>query len=246
MRNHVTFATGKGILVKEHGDAIHDSAAPNNPFEARRSRPIAVAGFGTALQAVSPSKPPPTTPLAALPPSLRDGSASEGTLLTFDPTRFSSRFLRLETPTRVACHTNCSQSTQGTAFLTPAIRGGEAVTLRIRCNAKPGRMRYFIGCAPAPFDVDAGQAAVQASGYSLENLKAGPNCPAQPCGGSAPPCFHTGSVVTMWIDLQTSPGSVRWEVDTTGVVHTVRVDPNTPELLAFVSLYNREAVFELM
>jgi hypothetical protein len=39
---------------------------------------------------------------------------------------------------------------------------------------------------------------------------------------------------------------VRWEVDTTGVVHTVRVDPNTPELFAFVSLYNREAVFELM
>ena len=164
---------------------------------------------------------------------------------TFDAKLCSSRYLRLETPTRIQCHTNCSQTSQGTAFITPAVHAGESVIIRIRCLSKPGRMRYFIGCAPIPFNVDAGLSVIQAAGYSLENLKASPNRPGQPCGVSAPPCFHTGSIVTMCIDLQTFPGSVRWEVDTSGVVHTAKL-PNISELFPFVSLYNRDAVFELV
>ena len=175
-----------------------------------------------------------------------DGSAGEDTAPTFDPTRFSSRFLRLTSATAISCHANCSQSAQGTAFLTPAIRAGGVVALKIRCSNKPGRMRYFIGCAPERFDVDAGQAAIQAASYSLENLKAGPNRPGKPCGGSAPPCFHTSSVITMRIDLRSSPGTVSWEVDTTGVTQSASVDPKTKELHPFVSLYNREALFELV
>ena len=58
-------------------------------------------------------------------------------------------------------------------------------------------MRYFVGCAPTRFDADAGQAAIQIASYSLENLKAAPHALASPCAASAPPCFHTGSVITM-------------------------------------------------
>ena len=49
----------------------------------------------------------------------------------------------------------------------------------------------------------------------------------------------------MRIDLRSSPGTVSWEVDTTGVTQAASVDPKTSALHPFVSLYNREALFEL-
>ena len=183
LKNHITFATGKGIAVREHSDATHDSAAPKK-VKAPRSRPNVVTGFASALQLSNPFLPLPVgDPSVPLPAGLDH-------TLTFDPTRFSSRFLRLDGPRAVACHANCSQRTQGTAFLSPAVRVGEDVpTLRFRCSAKPGRMRYFLGCAPSLFDVDAGQAEIQNAAYSLENLKAAPNRPGEPCNVSSPPCF---------------------------------------------------------
>ena len=187
--------------MREHSDATHDSAAPKK-VKAPRSRPNVVTGFASALQLSNPFLPLPVgDPSVPLPAGLDH-------TLTFDPTRFSSRFLRLDGPRAVACHANCSQRTQGTAFLSPAVRVGEDVTLRFRCSAKPGRMRYFLGCAPSLFDVDAGQAEIQNAAYSLENLEAAPNRPGEPCNVSSPPCFHTGSVVTMRVNLRSSPGSV--------------------------------------
>lgn len=218
----MTFATGKGIAVREHSDARHDSAARNQKA-LRLTKPIAVAN--PAVQS-------------------KEDALQQGTL-GFDPAGVSSRFLRLTSPTAISCHANCSQSAQGTAFLT-RVRAGDEATLKIRCTNKPGRMRYFIGCAPARFDLDSGQTAIATASYSLENLKAGPNRPGKPCGGSAPPCFHTSSVITMRIDLRSSPGMVRWQVDSTGVNHAVSVDAKTTELHPFVSLYNREALFELI
>ena len=50
----------------------------------------------------------------------------------------------------------------------------------------------------------------------------------------------------MRMDLRDSPGTVSWRVDTTGVAHSVCVDATTLELHPFVSLYNREALFELI
>jgi hypothetical protein len=107
-------------------------------------------------------------------------------------------------------------------------------------------MRYFVGCAPQRFHPDSGAAAIQHASYSLENLKACPNLPARPCAVSAPPSFHTGSLVTMRVDLASTPGSVKWHVDTTGVSHKVNVERGVYELHAFVSLYNRDAAFHLV
>lgn len=233
LKNHITFATGKGIAVREHSGAKHDSAA--HKFQAPRSRPTAVAGLRPTTAASAPK-----------PMGLREDSDAPQVPLCFDPAGCSSRFLRLTSPSAVTCHANCGQAAQGTAFLTPAVRTGDVVSLQIRCTNKPGRMRYFVGCAPERFDPDAGQAVIQAASYSLENLKASPNRPGNPCGGTAPPCFHTSSVITMRVDLRSSPGTVSWEVDTTNVTHSVSVDPKEKVLHPFVSLYNREALFELV
>ena len=163
----------------------------------------------------------------------------------FDPAAHSTTFLSLDGPRAVRCHTNAGQGSQGTAFLNPAISQGDHVTLRIFCRNKPGRMRYFIGCAPSRFDLDAGQALLQTTSYSLENLKAAPHAPGRPCTASATPCFHTGSTVIMEVDLRRSPGRLVWTVDSTRTEFRVAVDGATRELHAFVSLYNREAVFEV-
>ena len=138
------------------------------------------------------------------------------------------------------------QASQGTAFIGPPITPGRCVTIAIRCRSKPGRMRYFVGCAQTRFDPDSGQAAIQGNAYSLENLKAGPHRPGRPCEASSPPCFHTGSVVTMRIDLGSAPRTLEWQVDSTGVRHRVGLEPSVRTLHPFVSLYNRGAVFELL
>lgn len=256
----MTFATGKGILVSEQRSCgrSHESVGVKAGKVAAPLR----SRFTTATNAVQAAAPQPAETDAA---ATEDVFATDATALAtpsgggetyvapgehsspqqFDPAASSAKFLRLEGPRTVACHTNAGQASQGTAFLKPPVRAGEAATLRVRCVEKPGRMRYFIGCAPARFDVDAGQAAIQASGYCLENLKAAPHSPGRPCASSAGPCFHTGSEVTLEIDLRSAPGRITWRVDSTGVEHTVAVDRATRELHAFVSLYNRGALFDV-
>ena len=197
------------------------------------------------------------------PPAVRLGSAQQVTVdppvddvpaaeaaspFAFDDAGFSARFLSTGESRRVIrCHTNCGQASQGTAFITPALRRGDRATLTIRCRSKPGRMRYFIGCAPKRFDTNAGQAAIQRAAYALENLKAGPHLPGRACGVSAPPAFHAGSVVTLDVDLRAAPGRLTWTVDggSAGRRYEAAVAPSAEELHAFVSLYNREAVFEV-
>mmetsp|Transcript_35476 Transcript_35476/g.82865 ORF Transcript_35476/g.82865 Transcript_35476/m.82865 type:complete len:142 (-) Transcript_35476:8-433(-) len=106
-------------------------------------------------------------------------------------------------------------------------------------------MRYFIGCAPTRFPTSSGQAAIHSASYSLENLKAGPNRPGQPCAGSAPPLFHTGDAVTMEVDLRAAPGHISWRVGGTDTMRTTAVDARVRVLHPHVSLYNREALFDL-
>ena len=234
IKNHVTFVTGKGILVQElgrSGGGCHESAG------AKRGKAAAARSRLPTADAAEPV----AAPVA---PAAQDG-LSTGSERLFDREATSDRFLGLDDPRTVRCHTNGRQASQGTAFIAPPIRPGELATLTIHCRQKPGRMRYFIGAAPRRFDVDAGQAAIQAAAYSLETLKAAPNRPRAPCASSAPPCFHAASRVTMTVDRRRAPGTVSWRVDSTGVAHTVPIEPATHELHAFVSLYNREAVFEL-
>ena len=220
----------------------HESAVAKCGKKAAAAR----SRSSTAAAIVAPASP--MTSVAAVSSAVSaDAMSSTSGPRRFDPAGFSQRFLRLEDPQTVCCHTNCGQSSQGTAFLEPPIRAGERVTLQIRCRQKPGRMRYFVGAAPERFDVDAGQAAIQAASYSLENLKAAPNRPRAPCGGSAPPCFHAGSTVTMTVDLRSAAGTIGWHVESTGVAHSISLDDRAArELHAFVSLYNREAVFEIV
>ncbi len=245
MKNHITFATGKGILIRESsGGRSHESV------DAKAGKPAArrLKSTTTTTQAPQAAKFKDTSVLGSSSNTSATANArheSADPLYHFDEVGLSSKFLRLNGPQIIACHTNASQTSQGTAFLQPPIHVGEAVSLRIRCREKPGRMRYFIGCAPSCFDVDAGQALIQSSSYSLENLKASPNLPGRPCTASAPPCFHTGSEVTLKIDLRRPPGVITWQVDSTGVRHTVVVDKDNYELHAFVSLYNRGAIFEV-
>lgn len=233
LKDCVTFATGKGIHVSET-TAGHDGATHKARLAASRLRP-------TRLPAahVEHGESHLATPHAtAVPAATSDGAA-------FDPSATSVKFLRLETPTRVRCHTNCGQASQGTAFLALPVRRGERRVLRVSCTAKPGRMRYFVGAAPRRFDVESGQAAIARAAYSLENLKARPHTPGSPCEVSAPPSFHTGSTIMMTVDLRDGAGEVAWAVDTSAVSHVAAVSPRVSELHPFISLYNRDACFEV-
>lgn len=233
LKDHITFATNKGVVI---------IASPGKEAVAGKSGEV-VSNEGTSRRAAAPATRP-RVPTPSL-PAKEDITSADHAGVTFGA--LATKYLSVgEGPAGlVRCHTNCSQSSQGTAFLAPQIRRGQTITLHVRCVNKPGRMRYFIGCAPAPFAVDSAQYLIQRSSYALENLKAGPHCPGRPCDVSAPPCFHTGSIVTMRVDLSSSPGSIAWAVDTTGVRHRVSIAADVRVLHAFVSLYNRDACFEV-
>ena len=222
LKDHVTFAINKGIAITE---GHHDGAARMASQPAPRPRTTqALAGGEGAATLEGAGRVSYAFSVAGMSTFLALGSSAS----------------------TLCCHTNGGQRSQGSAYLSPPIRQGQAATLRIFCRNKAGRMRYFVGCAPHPFSPDAGQAVIQRSSYSLENLKAAPNQPGRPCMASAPPCFHTGSVVTMRVNLTTSPGNISWEVDTTGVRHRVVLAVPEAELHMFVSLYNREACFQVL
>lgn len=233
IRNHVTFAVNKGVAITAQALKSEGIAAVAG------TSGEAVTNEGASRRAALPA----TRPRALTAPLRTEAAAPliDPTGLAFGET--ATRFLSVgDKPGLLWCHTNCSQAAQGTAFLTPSIRRGQTLTLHIHCINKPGRMRYFIGCAPAPFAVDAGQALIQRSSYSLENLKAAPHRPGKPCDTSAPPCFHTGSTVVMHVDLTSSPGTIAWEMDAT---HHMVTLADEPELHAFISLYNRDAHFRV-
>jgi hypothetical protein len=160
-------------------------------------------------------------------------------------TGLSSRYLS-QTPGSVLCHANASQSSQGTAFLTPVL-AGQVAELRFHWANKPGRMRYFVGAAPRLFSVDAGQDTIQRAGYSLENLKSSPHSPGQPCAGTSPPSFHTGSTVDMKVDMRQMV--ISWRVTPpngpAGAIQSVKILAKHAELHPFISLYNRGALVEL-
>ena len=47
--------------------------------------------------------------------------------------------------------------------------------------------------------------------------------------------------------LRSAAGTIGWHVESTGVAHSISLDDRAArELHAFVSLYNREAVFEIV
>jgi len=257
LKNHVTFAVNKGVSVRcDGGCGCGGGGGGSRGGATRRGGGGGGGGGGQTddgaarralLEPAPRPRGPPLDDAAAetVPPP----SVAAAARFFFDAAALSSKFLALDASSAslVHCHTNCGHTSQGTAFLTPPVERGEAAVLRIHCRSKPGRMRYFVGCAEERFSPEAGQAIIQRSGWSLENLKAAPHRPGAPCAASAPPCWHVGSVVTLKVDLRTSPGSIEWEVDTTGVRHVVPLRGQLPTTLhAFVSLYNREACFEVL
>lgn len=148
LRDHVTFATGKGIAIGEPkarptvaeplerkgtggdgggGRDSHDS-------QELRSRHAPASGSSSA-----PSMIPAETPLfPVLSSHIHFGE-------------HSTRFLELaNSDTTVLCHTNCGRPAQGTAFFDPPFLAGHCYRLRIRIDSKPGRMCYFIGVRDFP------------------------------------------------------------------------------------------------
>eukprot|EP00392_Amoebophrya_sp_AT5.2_P008935 g8963.t1 len=175
----------------------------------------------------------------------------------------SGRFLSLTGGgTGVYCHTNCRQEAQGTAFFPLPPTTTRAGRFEIQCRNKPGRMRYFVGLAEQVFPGDAGCADIaRHSLVSLENLKADLHANGVACARSAVPCFHTGSRLKVeWRELhsggnaagsaanaQESCVEICVSVDTTKFRKAVTVKRTRgAPLYGFVSLYNREALFELV
>ncbi|CAE8584077.1 unnamed protein product [Polarella glacialis] len=185
---------------------------------------------------------------------------SNGKFLAVDPTK-----------TGVRCITNSRQQSQGTVLISvvgsdddgadahdtdlqPLARGTTS-TLVIRCNKKPGRMRYFIGVCPvnAFSSLAAGSSEIASKSFSLEALKSKPNKVGEPCQRSGLPGFHAGSTVVMQIEYSADGRWMRvgWHVDSTDVDEFVEADLMKlgifkEQFCPFVSLYNKDAEFELV
>ena len=166
LKDHVTFATGKGISISEPSSCAAPAPAPAPAARAggakrRGELPRKAAstggggggggggsGRGHDSQAQRSHRPtaPGSSPIpaAALPTASPPpvGSAS----LSFSFAEHSARFLELANGgSTVVCHTNCGRPAQGTAFLQPVFSAGHRYRLTIRVDCKPGRMCYFIG-----------------------------------------------------------------------------------------------------
>ena len=79
---------------------------------------------------------------------------------------------------------------------------------------------------------------------SLENLYAGLHVYGTKCSRSGPPCFHTGSTVTMTVQRGAKSTGVIFEVD--NGTRREAVIPGSAPLFAFVALYNRNAQVSLV
>eukprot|EP00927_Polykrikos_kofoidii_P050109 TRINITY_DN44046_c0_g1_i1.p1 TRINITY_DN44046_c0_g1~~TRINITY_DN44046_c0_g1_i1.p1 ORF type:complete len:308 (+),score=37.70 TRINITY_DN44046_c0_g1_i1:506-1429(+) len=164
----------------------------------------------------------------------------------FDPT-VCSESLEVITPHCLRCRVNATRTSQGVCFLEPPVLPGQIAQIRVRLDNKPGRMRYFLGVARRRFAVDARDADLRSEGWSIENLYSGVHQERKPCMSKAAPIFHTGSVVTITVDLQDPARSeLTFVVDTTGVQLKAPLPGRSLEGLSFwVSLYNRFAQFSL-
>jgi hypothetical protein len=173
--------------------------------------------------------------------------ASGSTNFRFDP-NFCSSSLEIMSPLCLHCPVNASRFSQGVCFLEPAVQRGERAEVRFSLDNKPGRMRYFLGVARKQFATDGSDALLRNSGWSLENLYAGPHKEGAPCTVKAPPLFHTGSIVTLVVDLRdAAKPHLEISVDSTGANFRVELDGKRIErLFLWVSLYNRFAQFSLL
>lgn len=167
--------------------------------------------------------------------------------------RFDSRAcspsLHVAAPNCLRCLANATRARQGVCFLEPALPRGEQGQLRIRLDNKPGRMRYFLGVARKKFDTDAPDTCLRELGWSIENLYAAPHREKAPCRSKATPIFHTGSVVTVNVDLResSSPPHIDFSVDSTGFQTSAPLPARGLESVVFwVSLYNRFAQFTIL
>eukprot|EP00746_Dinoflagellata_sp_MGD_P150592 gnl/MRDRNA2_/MRDRNA2_82431_c1_seq1.p1 gnl/MRDRNA2_/MRDRNA2_82431_c1~~gnl/MRDRNA2_/MRDRNA2_82431_c1_seq1.p1 ORF type:complete len:243 (-),score=28.45 gnl/MRDRNA2_/MRDRNA2_82431_c1_seq1:91-819(-) len=176
-------------------------------------------------------------------PDLPASSCEAG--FTFDPTSCSS-LMEVAAPNCLRCHSNATRNGQGVCFLIPSVQRGEQAQIRFRLDNKPGRMRYFLGVARKRFG-DAPDSALRAAGWSIENLYAGPHSEKAPCNAKATPLFHTGSIVTLSVDLRDpSRSEVCFAVDTTNANFRQRLPSNIEKVEFWVSLYNRFAQFTVL
>lgn len=165
----------------------------------------------------------------------------------FDSTACSD-LLEVAAPDCLRCVSNATRASQGVCFLEPPVRRGERAEIRFRFDNKPGRMRYFLGISRGHFKVDAADTTLRAAGWSIENLYAGPHLEAAPHRTKAPPFFHTGSVVTVVVDLTDSvKAHASFNVDSSGIGHTVQLPGRTMDcVVVWASLYNRFAQLTLL
>lgn len=159
-----------------------------------------------------------------------------------------SRLLEVTAPNCLRCLANATRASQGVCFLHPPVRRGERAELRIRFDNKPGRMRYFLGVSRSHFAVDAPDSTLRSAGWSVENLYAGPHVEGKPHMTKGTPLFHTGSVVTLVVDLTDSAKAhASFNVDSTGVAHTVQLPGRTLDyVVVWTSPYNRFAQIALL
>jgi len=152
-----------------------------------------------------------------------------------------SRFLKTSDSV-VTCSTNCGRAAQGTAFLQPQLLQGHRYRIVVRVDQKPGRMCYFFGITRRKFSTDAGQKQIRERSFSLENLYSNLH-EERSATQRGKPCFHTGSVVTILVDLVR--GTITFSVDSTGIERSAKL-PKDSNWQFFVSLYNRGASFTLL
>jgi len=169
---------------------------------------------------------------------------------TFSQNKMSSRFLKCFNYSNksIICHTNCSRSNQGTAYIEPSVNHGDYKEISFRIDNKPGRMCYFFGCCRVSklFHVDAGQSIIRQNAISLENLY-GTLHKEQPSTEKALPSFHTGSIVKLIADRR-SKDIMNFVVviDTTGKRFHVDMKNFQEEVVFFVSLYNKKAKITIL
>ncbi|KAK3253071.1 hypothetical protein CYMTET_37662 [Cymbomonas tetramitiformis] len=156
----------------------------------------------------------------------------------FDPANTSSKYLELSDPNSVRCHTNCNRNSQGTTFIRPALRPGGIYKFTFQLHNKPGRMHYFFGISDSYFPTDAGYQEIQKAAYSLENLYASVHS-RKCCSAKGLPSFHTGSTVTMDVNLQEA--TLSFTING-GQTFRAKIGKNK-SYMVFTSLYNREAHF---
>jgi len=170
-----------------------------------------------------------------------------GARLQFDP-RGCSALLQVDAPSCLRCITNATRASQGVCFLDPPVEQGQLTVVRFRFDNKPGRMRYFVGVARKRFASDCCDADLRRVGWSIENLYASPHSEGQACTSKTTPIFHTGSIVTLAVDMrdQQKP-EVRFAVDTTGVSFSAPLPKRgLDSVVVWISLYNRLAQVTLL